>query len=278
VLIAVPNCQGRVSPVFDVAARLVLVRLKGEAEVERKEVVLFERHPDGIVRSLRELGIKVMICGAISRGLQVALKHAGVRVVPQICGELEAVIAAFRTGTLGQPEFTMPGCCGRRWESGRRQGARVAPVVGEMRERTDYKLMKIAIPVENGRLHSHFGGSRQFAIIEVDPNTKTTVRAETLPAPEHKPGAFPRWLGELGVNVVIVGGIGQRALSLFAQSGINVVAGQPGETVEKLVGDYLDGELNAQPEGCHEHGHHHHHPQAHGSEHGHGQPGGGCQQ
>lgn len=39
-LIAVPNCQGRVSPVFDVAARLMLVRLRGEAEVERKEVVL----------------------------------------------------------------------------------------------------------------------------------------------------------------------------------------------------------------------------------------------
>jgi predicted Fe-Mo cluster-binding NifX family protein len=29
--------------------------------------------------------------------------------------------------------------------------------------------MKIAIPVENGRLNSHFGGSRHFALIEVDP-------------------------------------------------------------------------------------------------------------
>jgi len=123
VLIAVPNCQGRVSPVFDVAARLVVVRLKGQAEVERRNIVLFEKQPDGIVRSLRELGIQVLICGAVSQGLRLALEQAGIRVLPQVCGELEAVITAFRRGTLGQPEFAMPGCCGRRWETGRR-GAR----------------------------------------------------------------------------------------------------------------------------------------------------------
>ena len=121
-LIAVPNYQGRVSPVFDVAARLVLVRLKGEAELERKDIVLFEKQPDGIVRSLGELGIQVLICGAISQGLQVALEHAGIRVLAQICGGLDSVIAAYRRGTLGQPEFAMPGCCGRRWEAGRRGG------------------------------------------------------------------------------------------------------------------------------------------------------------
>ena len=122
-LIALPNCQGRVSPVFDVAARLVLVRLKGDAELERKDVVLFEKQPDGIIRSLSEIGIQVLICGAVSQGLQLALEQAGIRVVSHICGELEAVITAFREGTLGQPEYAMPGCCGRRWEAGRR-GAR----------------------------------------------------------------------------------------------------------------------------------------------------------
>ena len=36
--------------------------------------------------------------------------------------------------------------------------------------------MKIAIPVENGRLNAHFGGSRHFALIEVDQNIKTILR------------------------------------------------------------------------------------------------------
>ena len=122
-LIAVPNCQGRVSPVFDVAARLVVVRLKGDAEVERREVVLFEKQPHGIVRGLRELGIRVLICGAISQGLLTALETGGIRVVPRVCGGLDSVIAAFRSGTLTQPEFAMPGCCGRVCGMGRRQRA-----------------------------------------------------------------------------------------------------------------------------------------------------------
>ena len=126
--------------------------------------------------------------------------------------------------------------------------------------------MKIAIPVENGRLNSHFGGSRQFAIIEVDPNTKATVRAETLPAPEHQPGAFPRWLREWGVEVVIVGGIGHRALAIFAQHGIQVRAGQPDAPVETLVAACLEGRLVQTPEGCAHHRHHH----EHGHECGHG--------
>jgi predicted Fe-Mo cluster-binding NifX family protein len=124
VLIAVPNCQGRVSPVLDVAARLVLVRLKGEAEVERKEIVLFERQPEGMVNSLKECGVVVVICGAISQGLLAALEQAGIRVVPQVCGGVDAVIAAFRSGRLGQPEFTMPGCCGRMCAGGRRRRRR----------------------------------------------------------------------------------------------------------------------------------------------------------
>jgi predicted Fe-Mo cluster-binding NifX family protein len=123
------------------------------------------------------------------------------------------------------------------------------------------QIMKIAIPVENDRLNSHFGGSREFAIVEVDANAKIILRSETLPAPKHEPGAFPRWLHSLGVEVIIAGGIGQRALTLFAEQGINVVAGQPNELSGKLVEAYLAGGVNAKPEGCsqhHEHGEHGH--------------------
>lgn len=123
--------------------------------------------------------------------------------------------------------------------------------------------MKIAIPVENNCLNSHFGGSRQFAIVEADPQTRAILRTETMPAPKHEPGAFPRWLQSLGVNVVIAGGIGQRALMLFAQQGIDVVAGPANAPVEKLVEAYLLGALTAKPAGCSHHGEHHDHEHAH---------------
>ena len=120
--------------------------------------------------------------------------------------------------------------------------------------------MKIAIPVDNGRLHSHFGGSRQFALFEVDPERKTVLNCETLAAPEHQPGLFPRWLQAQGAQVVIAGGIGRRALDLFAHHGIQVVAGQPDQPIATLVAAYLAGELVRTPEGC---AHHHEHQHGH---------------
>ncbi len=116
--------------------------------------------------------------------------------------------------------------------------------------------MKIAVPVENGRLNSHFGGTRHFCLFGVDETTHTIMRSETHEAPEHKPGLFPVWLNEQGAGVIIAGGIGQRALEIFAHYGIKVVAGEPNCSAESLVALYLAGTLIAAPEGC---SHHHDH-------------------
>lgn len=131
--------------------------------------------------------------------------------------------------------------------------------------------MKIAIPHEQGRLHGHFGGCREFALVQVDPDRKVVVRTETVPAPDHQPGLFPRWLRAQGVHAVIAGGIGRRALDLFAQQGIQVCAGPPGASVEELVARFLNGALTDAPAGCAGHGHHHDHDHHH--EHGQEGPG-----
>jgi predicted Fe-Mo cluster-binding NifX family protein len=138
--------------------------------------------------------------------------------------------------------------------------------------------MKIAIPHENGRLHGHFGGCREFAVVQVDAEKRVTLNTDVLPAPEHKPGAFPRWLREQGVEVVIAGGIGHRALANFAHHGITVRAGAADASVEQLVAAYLNGQLTVTPDGCEHHGHHHdhehghhHHEHHHGHRHHHGE-------
>lgn len=136
-------------------------------------------------------------------------------------------------------------------------------------------FMKIAIPIENGRLHGHFGGCREFALVEVDPGQKSILRTEVVPAPEHQPGLFPRWLRGQGVEVLIAGGIGRRALANFAHHGIPVRAGIPNLKVEELVSAYLEGRLTSAPEGCEHPGHHHHGPEHdphhhHRHHHGHG--------
>ena len=46
--------------------------------------------------------------------------------------------------------------------------------------------------------------------------------------PPHEPGLLPRGCTNKGSNVVIAGGMGQRAQQLFAQSGIRVLVGDAG--------------------------------------------------
>jgi len=101
--------------------------------------------------------------------------------------------------------------------------------------------MRYAIPTADGRLTLHFGHADQFALVDAADGEIQSVRS--APPPPHAPGVLPQWLKEQGVDVVIAGGMGQRAQALFAEQGIEVVVGAPAETPEDLVRRHLAGTL-----------------------------------
>ncbi len=121
--IAVPDWQGRVSPVFDVAEQIVLVDLDdGGADPWPTERLgsagLHDR-----ARRLAELGVDVLVCGAISWPLEALLATSGIRVIPLVCGNVGEVVQAFRDGTINDGRYAMPGCCRRRRQGrNRRRG------------------------------------------------------------------------------------------------------------------------------------------------------------
>ena len=105
--------------------------------------------------------------------------------------------------------------------------------------------MKIAIPCAEGKLCLHFGHCQSFEIVTVDPENKTISASEPMTPPAHEPGVLPAWLGELGVNVIIASGMGQRAQQLFTQQNIEVVVGAPSTTPKDLVTAYLNDTLKS---------------------------------
>lgn len=127
------------------------------------------------------------------------------------------------------------------------------PLLGEPKRDTKQKetsKMKIAIPLADGKLTAHFGHCGQFAIVDVDPKSKTIRSQVTLDPPPHEPGVLPAWLAEKGVSLVIAGGMGQRAQMLFAEKKIEVIVGAPVDTPEALVSDYLAGALQTGDNVC----------------------------
>lgn len=121
--IAIPHWRERISPVFDVAANVLIVELDGCVESARGSVILDCDEPQSRVARLAELGIDVLVCGAISRPLRTAVQAAGIKVIPHTCGEVDRVLAGFIDGRLNQDDFRMPGCFERRRRvRGRRRG------------------------------------------------------------------------------------------------------------------------------------------------------------
>ena len=110
--------------------------------------------------------------------------------------------------------------------------------------------MRIAIPVANGKLAMHFGHCEQFALLDVDVQEKTITGTNYITPPPHAPGVLPAWLHEQGANVIIAGGMGNRAQQLFAHNDITVVVGVPADTPEDLANAYLNGTLETGENVC----------------------------
>ncbi len=112
--VAVPEWQGRVSPVFDVAEQLLVVELDCQLGGGRVMESLGRMASHDRVRRLAELGVDVLVCGAISWPLEALLTAGGIHVVPLVCGDVDEVVQAYREGALDEERFAMPGCCGKR--------------------------------------------------------------------------------------------------------------------------------------------------------------------
>ncbi len=103
--------------------------------------------------------------------------------------------------------------------------------------------MLIAIPTAEGKLAMHFGHCEKFALINVDVDSKKILSKASEVPPPHEPGVLPKWLAEKGANIIIAGGMGQRAQDMFTNNGIRVVVGAPALAPSDIVTQYLDETL-----------------------------------
>jgi hypothetical protein len=107
--IAVPAFNGRVSPVLDSCTQLYLPPSSGASYTANGVLPMtggsiFERAGE-----IRKHGIGVIICGAVSEAYYNLLREAGIELVCGVAGDIDEVVAAYRSGILGQARFRMPG-------------------------------------------------------------------------------------------------------------------------------------------------------------------------
>ncbi len=112
--IAISVWNHRVSPVFDAAQQLFVVKWDQGKEIERTQQELKEFEILDRANRLQELDVHVLLCGAISQTLERAIQIKGIQVISHVCGDVEDVLQAFISNQITHPRFLMPGCCGKR--------------------------------------------------------------------------------------------------------------------------------------------------------------------
>jgi ATP-binding protein involved in chromosome partitioning len=113
---------------------------------------------------------------------------------------------------------------------------------------------RIAVPVFQGVLSSHFGHSDVFKLYDIE--NGSIVKEEEMTPPPHAPGVIPKWLHEVGATIILTGGIGQAAINIFDQHGICVCSGAPVMSPDELVKGYITNEISFTGGTCkHDHSH-----------------------
>ena len=114
------------------------------------------------------------------------------------------------------------------------------------------KTMKIAVASNGKDIWGHFGHCEFFNIYTVEEGK--IISDESIPNPGHKPGFLPNFLADMGVNVIIAGGMGGGAVDIFNERNVEVVVGAEGDA-RAAVESYLSGNLKSTGSVCHQHEH-----------------------
>ena len=119
--VALTIWEGRISPVFDVCREALVLTIENGVIAARSREVVEASNDAAKVRRLEVLGIRTLICGAISEPLRRELGTRGVNVIGFVAGDVEEIVRAYLADELPDPKLSMPGCRGDLHRAHRRR-------------------------------------------------------------------------------------------------------------------------------------------------------------
>lgn len=112
--IAFAYWEQRIAPVFDTARHVLVLELTDNLTISNKQEFLLEEQALNKILQLQNMGVEVLVCGAVSRFVCEIILNHGIKVFAFVAGDLQAVVNAWLQGEIEHERFAMPGCRGRR--------------------------------------------------------------------------------------------------------------------------------------------------------------------
>ena len=116
--------------------------------------------------------------------------------------------------------------------------------------------MKIALPSYQNQVDEHFGHCEYFTVFTIDDQKKILSEEKITPATGCGcKSNIAQTLSQMGVQYMLAGNMGQGAVNVLNNQGINVLRGCSGN-VKDVAESWLAGTLNDSGIACaqHEHG------------------------
>jgi predicted Fe-Mo cluster-binding NifX family protein len=117
--VAITIWNDRVSPVLDTARRLKIVALDNGQRTSEDHIDIPDFNSFQRAQFIRDLGVDILICGAVSHQLEMLLKRAKINVISWIRGNIDDIISACSRNNLNGKIHRMPGYHHRRRGQGR---------------------------------------------------------------------------------------------------------------------------------------------------------------
>ncbi len=115
--------------------------------------------------------------------------------------------------------------------------------------------MKIAVPTTQGNIvDDHFGHCEFFTVFTIENNE---IKEKEIVGSPRECGCKSNIAGtlqDMGVEVMLAGGIGGGAVNVLGYHGVNVYRGCSGD-IDELVKEFIKGELVDSGETCNHHSH-----------------------
>ncbi len=108
--VAITVWGNRISPVFDSAHTLLIAEIKNEQIINRYYESFNPEISSRFTEQLEQMGISVLICGAISEVPAAVLAASDIEIIPFIAGSAFRVLESFALNMPIIPAFLMPGC------------------------------------------------------------------------------------------------------------------------------------------------------------------------
>lgn len=123
------------------------------------------------------------------------------------------------------------------------------------------EILRIGFPTNDEvTIEEHFGHCEKFVVYSI--KDREIVEKEVLIAPEHAPGAYPKFIADNKIEVIITGGLGKKAIDLIKANGGEIILGASGNIKDALEA-YQAGNLISKGSPCN----HHHHEEGHKCKH-----------